>query len=137
MRRAGAVARRSALRCSASACWAHGRPHLRRPLIGVLGVFVLAAFVVWESMTEHPIVPLELLRTPQLLKTYSLELLIGILEGSLFFIPTVLIGAQGLSYAAAGFIAALGALSFVAVIPSAGRASTVSAAATCCSSERS
>ncbi len=93
-----------------------------RPLIGVLGAFVLAAFGIWESMTEHPIVPFELLGTPQLLKTYSLELLIGILEGSLFFIPTVLIGAQGLSYAAAGFIAALGALSFVAVIPSAGRA---------------
>jgi MFS family permease len=44
------------------------------------------------------------------------------LEGSLFFIPTVLIGAQGLSYAAAGFIAALGALTFVVVIPMAGRA---------------
>jgi EmrB/QacA subfamily drug resistance transporter len=93
-----------------------------RPLIGVVGAFVLAAFAVWETMAPTPIVPLELLRTPQLAKTYSLEILIGVLEGSLFFIPTVLVGAQGLSYAAAGFVAALGALVFVLVIPSSGRA---------------
>ncbi|MBV8067528.1 MAG: MFS transporter [Candidatus Eremiobacteraeota bacterium] len=93
-----------------------------RPLIGVFGVLVLAAFAVWETMTPAPIVPLELLRTPQLVKTYALEIVIGVLEGSLFFIPTVLVGAQGLSYAAAGFIAALGAFVFVAVIPYSGRA---------------
>ncbi len=93
-----------------------------RPLIGVFGVFVLASFAVWESMVATPIVPLELLRTPQLVKTYALEILIGVLEGSLFFIPTVLVGAQGLSYAAAGFVAALGALTFVIVIPVSGRA---------------
>jgi EmrB/QacA subfamily drug resistance transporter len=93
-----------------------------RPVIGVLGAVILAAFVIWESMTDSPIVPLELLRTPQLVKTYVLEMVIGILEGSLFFIPTVLVGAQSLSYAAAGFIAALGALTFVVVIPAAGRA---------------
>jgi EmrB/QacA subfamily drug resistance transporter len=93
-----------------------------RPLIGVLGVFVLAAFVIWESMAQAPILPLELLETPQLVKTYSLEIVIGILEGALFFIPTVLVGAQGLSYATAGFIAALGALTFVIVIPISGRA---------------
>jgi MFS family permease len=93
-----------------------------RPLIGVLGVFILAAFAVWESMAPAPIVPLELLRTPQLVKTYALEIVIGVLEGSLFFIPTVLVGAQGLSYAAAGFIAALGAFVFVVVIPYSGRA---------------
>ncbi len=61
-------------------------------------------------------------RAPQLVKTYALEILIGVLEGSLFFIPTVLVGAQGLSYVAAGFIAALGAFTFVAVIPFSGRA---------------
>jgi EmrB/QacA subfamily drug resistance transporter len=93
-----------------------------RPLIGVLGAFVLAAFGVWETMTDAPIVPLELLGRPQLAKTYALEVLIGVLEGSLFFIPTVLVGAQGLSYTAAGFIAALGALTFVVVIPTSGRA---------------
>jgi len=93
-----------------------------RPIVGVIGAFVLAAFALWEGMIDAPIVPLELLRTPQLIKTYSLEILIGVLEGSLFFVPTVLIGAQGLSYAAAGFIAALGALTFVAIIPGSGRA---------------
>jgi MFS family permease len=93
-----------------------------RPIIGVLGVFILAAFWIWETMSDAPIVPLELLRSRQLVRTYVLEILIGILEGSLFFIPTVLVGAQGLSYAAAGFVAALGALVFVAVIPYSGRA---------------
>jgi len=63
-----------------------------------------------------------LFRKPQLIKTYILEIAIGVLEGSLFFIPTVLVGAQGLSYAAAGLIAALGAIMFVVVIPASGRA---------------
>jgi MFS family permease len=93
-----------------------------RPIIGVLGVFILAAFWIWETMSDAPIVPLELLRSRQLVRTYVLEILIGVLEGSLFFIPTVLVGAQGLSYAAAGFVAALGAFVFVAVIPYSGRA---------------
>jgi MFS family permease len=93
-----------------------------RPVIGVLGVLILAAFALWESMVSAPVVPLELVRTPQLVRTYALEIVIGILEGSLFFIPTVLVGALGLSYAAAGFVAALGAFTFVAVIPMSGRA---------------
>jgi MFS family permease len=93
-----------------------------RPLIGVLGVGILVCFGIWESAASAPIVPLQLLATPQLVKTYVLEIAIGMLEGSLFFIPTVLIGAQGLSYAAAGFVAALGAFTFVAVIPISGRA---------------
>ncbi|MBV8531281.1 MAG: MFS transporter [Candidatus Eremiobacteraeota bacterium] len=93
-----------------------------RPLIGVLGACVLVAFGIWESIADAPIVPLDVLRTPQLVRTYALEIVIGMLEGSLFFIPTVLVGAQGLSYAAAGFVAALGALIFVAVIPASGRA---------------
>ena len=82
----------------------------------------LRCFALWESAVSAPIVPLELLRAPQLMKTYALEIVIGILEGSLFFIPTVLVGAEGLSYAAAGFVAALGAFTFVAVIPVSGRA---------------
>lgn len=93
-----------------------------RLLIGLLGVGILVGFVLWESDARAPIVPLELLRSRQLAKTYSLEILIGILEGSLFFIPTVLVGALGLSYFAAGAVAALGALIFVAVIPLSGSA---------------
>jgi MFS family permease len=90
--------------------------------IGLLGLVILGCFAIWETAAAAPIVPPELIRSPQLLKTYALEIVVGILEGSLFFIPTVLVGAQGLSYAAAGFIAALGALTFVAVIPISGRA---------------
>jgi MFS family permease len=93
-----------------------------RLVIGLLGAGVLAGFVLWESLERDPVLPLALLRTRQLAKTYALELVIGMLEGSLFFIPTVLVGAQGLSYAAAGFVAALGAFVFVAVIPVSGRA---------------
>jgi MFS family permease len=89
---------------------------------GLLGVAVLIAFVWWERTAQHPLVPLSLFTTPQLAKTYVLEITIGVLEGSLFFIPTVIVGAQGMSYALAGLIAALGALMFVAVIPLSGRA---------------
>ena len=88
----------------------------------VLGLLLLAWFVYWERRITHPIIPPALFLNVQLAKTYSLEITIGILEGSLFFIPTVLIGAQHLSYAAAGLIAAIGALVFVAVIPASGRA---------------
>ena len=94
-----------------------------RPTIGVLGAVSLVAFVLWERYAaEHPAVPMSLFRAPQLAKTYALEITIGMLEGALFFIPTVLIGAQNLSALAAGAIAALGALTFVVVIPGAGRA---------------
>jgi EmrB/QacA subfamily drug resistance transporter len=89
---------------------------------GILGAVVLAGFVFWERRSANPIVPLELFASPQLAKTYLLEIAIGILEGSLFFIPAALVAAQGLSYAAAGLIAALGALMFVIVIPASGRA---------------
>ncbi len=88
----------------------------------VVALLVLTGFVFWERNAEHPVVPLALFTTPQLAKKYVLEIDIGMLEGSLFFIPTVLVGAQQMSYAAAGGIAALGALTFVAVIPAAGRA---------------
>ncbi|MBV8373005.1 MAG: MFS transporter, partial [Candidatus Eremiobacteraeota bacterium] len=94
-----------------------------RASIGILGVTALAGFALWEQrVAEYPVVPTALFRTPQLAKTYALEITIGMLEGALFFIPTVLVGAQGLSTAAAGAIAALGALTFVTVIPAAGRA---------------
>ena len=78
---------------------------------------------LWEVGSDDPILPLGVLRTTQLVaKTYALEIVIGVLEGSLFFIPAVLVAAQGLSYVAAGFVAALGALMFVLVIPASGRA---------------
>jgi MFS family permease len=89
---------------------------------GLAGVALLAGFAFWERTARNPIVPLEILRTPQLVKTYLLEIVIGILEGSLFFTPAVLIAADGLSSAAAGFVAALGAFMFVLVIPGSGRA---------------
>ncbi|MGZ3497024.1 MAG: MFS transporter [Vulcanimicrobiaceae bacterium] len=92
------------------------------PATIAFGLLVLAGFVAWERVARHPIVPPSLFTTPQLAKTYALEITIGMLEGSLFFIPTVLVGAQHLSYAAAGLIAAIGAFVFVAVIPGSGRA---------------
>lgn len=93
-----------------------------RPPIGLLGAGLLGGFALWERLVGDPLLPPALLGTRQLAKTYALELVIGVLEGALFFIPTVLIGALGISYAAAGFIAALGAFTFVAVIPASGRA---------------
>ncbi|HEY3676391.1 MAG TPA: MFS transporter [Candidatus Tumulicola sp.] len=92
-------------------------------LLGILGVICLAGFWLWERYgARFPVVPPMLLRNVQLAKTYGLEIVIGILEGSLFFVPTVLVGAQHLSYVAAGSIASLGALAFVIVIPMSGRA---------------
>ena len=58
----------------------------------------------------------------QLRLTYALEIAIGFLEGALFFVPAALVAADRISYAAAGAIAAVGAIAFVAVIPLAGRA---------------
>ncbi|HEY5425774.1 MAG TPA: MFS transporter [Candidatus Tumulicola sp.] len=87
-----------------------------------LGVLALIGFVLWERSAPFPVVPMVLFQTPQLAKTYALEIVVGVLEGALFFIPTVLVGAQNLSYVVAGLVAALGAFTFVAVIPAAGRA---------------
>jgi len=88
----------------------------------VTGALFLTGFWFWQRSAESPIVPPSLFLNGQLAKTYLLELVIGMLEGSLFFIPTVLIGAEHLSYAAAGAVAALGAVMFVVVIPASGRA---------------
>jgi MFS family permease len=93
-----------------------------RLVTGLLGIGALVGFALWERQALSPIIPLALFTTPQLIKTYVLEIAIGALEGSLFFIPAILVDAQQLSYLAAGLIAALGALMFVAVIPLAGRA---------------
>jgi len=87
-----------------------------------VGVVAFALFAVVERRAAQPVVPPAFFRDRQLLVTYALEILIGALEGALFFIPAALVAAQHLSYAAAGAVAALGAFCFVAVIPLAGRA---------------
>ncbi len=93
-----------------------------RVTTAIAGLVVLAAFAWWQRFAQNPIVPLSLFASRQIVKTYALEIAIGMLEGSLFFIPAVLVAAQHLSAAAAGLVAALGALTFVAVIPISGRA---------------
>lgn len=81
-----------------------------------------ALLVVIERRAEAPVIAPLLFSTRQLVITYSLELLIGVLEGALFFIPAALVAADHLSYAAAGALAAIGAIMFVIVIPLAGKA---------------
>jgi MFS family permease len=88
----------------------------------VIGAALIFAFVAVERRAAEPVIRLYLFAQRQLQVTYALEILIGILEGALFFIPAALVAAQHMSYAAAGGIAALGAFMFVAVIPAAGRA---------------
>jgi len=99
--------------------------HITRPIAAVesaCAVVCFSIFVAVERKAQEPVMRLWLFTDRQLAVTYGLELLIGVLEGSLFFVPAALVAAQHLTYAAAGGIAALGALLFVAVIPLAGRA---------------
>ena len=88
----------------------------------VVAVVAFALFALAERGAAQPVIPLSFFRDRQLMVTYALEVLIGALEGSLFFIPAALVAAQHVSYAAAGGVAALGAFCFVAVIPLSGRA---------------
>jgi MFS family permease len=81
-----------------------------------------AALAAIERRAPAPIIAPDLFATHQLVVTYGLEVLIGLLEGALFFMPAALVAADHLSYAAAGAISALGAIMFVLVIPGAGRA---------------
>ncbi len=93
-------------------------------VFGALAVSALAflAIVPIERRAKEPVIAPQLFAGRQLVLTYGLEVLIGLLEGALFFIPAALVAAAGVNYAAAGAISALGALMFVAVIPLAGRA---------------
>jgi EmrB/QacA subfamily drug resistance transporter len=91
------------------------------PMLGA-GAALFAAFIAVERRAAEPVIKLHLFAQRQLQVTNGLEILIGILEGALFFIPAALVAAEHLTYAAAGGIAALGAFMFVAVIPGAGRA---------------
>ncbi|HZZ65742.1 MAG TPA: MFS transporter [Candidatus Baltobacteraceae bacterium] len=109
------------LLCTGLLLLSFGITQLRAAPIAI-GVVILALFALWEQACRFPIVSMQLFRNAQLAKTFLLEIVIGMLEGSLFFIPAVLVGAQHLSYAAAGAIAAIGAVMFVIVIPVSGRA---------------
>jgi EmrB/QacA subfamily drug resistance transporter len=86
------------------------------------GIVALIAFVFTERRAKEPVIPPRFFSDGQLALIYGLEILIGILEGALFFIPAALVAAEHLSYAAAGAVAAIGAVMFVVVIPGAGRA---------------
>ncbi len=86
------------------------------------GIIALAAFTLVERRAKEPVIPPRFFSDGQLALVYGLEILIGILEGALFFIPAALVAAQHLSYASAGAVAAIGAVMFVLVIPGAGRA---------------
>jgi EmrB/QacA subfamily drug resistance transporter len=86
------------------------------------GIVALIAFVFAERHAKEPVIPPRFFTDGQLALVYGLEVLIGILEGALYFIPAALVAGEHLSYAAAGAIAAIGAVMFVVVIPGAGRA---------------
>jgi EmrB/QacA subfamily drug resistance transporter len=88
----------------------------------IVALIAFALFALAERGAAQPVIPLSFFRDRQLMVTYALEVLIGALEGALFFIPAALVAAQHLTYAAAGGVAALGAFCFVAVIPLSGRA---------------
>ena len=103
-----------------------------RPLVGVLGAGSLVAFGVWESMVKRTDRSARVAALPAAREDLFTRDRDRGARGLAFFIPTVLVGAQGLSYAAAGFVAALGAFTFVAVIPSRDARSIASGAATCC-----
>jgi EmrB/QacA subfamily drug resistance transporter len=91
---------------------------------GALALATLAFFalVPIERRAASPVISPALFATRQLAITYALEILIGLLEGALFFIPAALVAADHLTAIAAGGIAAVGAFAFVAVIPLAGNA---------------
>jgi MFS family permease len=89
-------------------------------IVVAIVAFVALAFI--EPRAAEPVIPPALFAKRQLAVTYALEVLIGALEGALFFVPAALVAAQHLSYAVAGMVAAVGAVVFVAVIPAAGRA---------------
>ena len=99
--------------------------HITRPVAAIESVCAavcLTVFVFIERRAVEPVIRPRLFTDRQLVVTYGLEVLIGALEGSLFFVPAAVVASQHLSYAAAGLIAALGAFMFVVVIPGAGRA---------------
>ena len=97
-----------------------GGPAVFGSLLAAAAAFVALAAI--ERRAPEPVIAPRLFGSRQLVVTYGLEVLIGLLEGALFFMPAALVAADGLSYAAAGALSALGAIMFVVVIPGAGRA---------------
>lgn len=89
---------------------------------GAVAIAAFLALVPIERHAREPILSPSLFVRRQLAVAYALEVLIGLLEGALFFVPAALVAAEHLSYAAAGLVAAAAAIVFVAVIPLAGRA---------------
>jgi MFS family permease len=73
-------------------------PTLAWTMVAV-GSAAFAAFAFIERRAEQPVIPPAFFRDRQLIVTYALEVLIGALEGSLFYIPAALVAAQHLSYA--------------------------------------
>ncbi len=88
----------------------------------LVAAIAFAALVPIERAAKSPVIAPQLFATRQLAITYALEILIGLLEGALFFIPAALVAADRITPIAAGGIAAVGAFAFVAVIPLAGNA---------------
>jgi EmrB/QacA subfamily drug resistance transporter len=89
--------------------------------LAVAGIAFIALVPI-ERAASAPVIAPQLFATRQLALTYALEVLIGLLEGALFFIPAALVAADRITALAAGGIAAVGAFMFVAIIPLAGRA---------------
>lgn len=88
----------------------------------VLAALCFLALIPVERRAAAPVIAPSLLQNRQIAITYALEVLIGALEGGLFFVPAAIVAAQGISLFAAGAVAAVGAFMFVLVIPGAGRA---------------
>src|SRR5579875_1005414 len=78
-----------------------------------LALVALGGLHVVERRASEPVISPKLFANRQIAVTYVLEILIGVLEGALFFVPAALVAAQHLSSASAGAIV---------VIPMAGRA---------------
>jgi MFS family permease len=89
-------------------------------LLIALAAFIGLHFV--ERKATDPVISPALTKNRQIAITYGLELLIGALEGGLFFVPAAVMAGQHLSAGLAGLIAGIGAICFVAVIPATGRA---------------
>ncbi|MBC5811351.1 MAG: MFS transporter [Candidatus Eremiobacteraeota bacterium] len=87
-----------------------------------VAIVALVALIAAERRALEPVLSPAMFASRQLIVTYALEIAIGALEGALFFIPAALVAGERMNYAAAGGVAAIGALVFVAVIPVAGRA---------------
>ena len=86
-----------------------------------VAVVSFAALAWFERAAKEPVLSPLLFQKREIAITYGLEIFIGAVEGSIFFVPAALHAGLNLSPAFAGAIAAVGALLFVGVIPFAGR----------------